>query len=193
MSSTRAIALKALRAVDSEVKFVDVNFEAAVSTTPSTVLLNLIPQGSGPQTRIGNTCKLHSVKVRFTAIIDPLVAATRLRVLIVIDKQPNGVFLTLADLLSNTAAGSGTMLSPPESDSWKRVRILRDHLFLLTTNVRNLQKKTWTIRLTLQPRFVDAAAGIANIETGALLLFMISDQAVNAPIVSWSSRLKFVG
>lgn len=192
-TSTRAIALKALRAVDQEVKFIDVFGDNFITSNGSVTLLNLIPEGTSDNQRVGNSAKLHSVRLQMEMRSDPLAASSLLRVLVLIDKQPNGAFITLADIFEDTANATRTILSPIQMNSSKRIRVLRDRLFALNSTTRNILTSKMFIRLTLQPRWVGAASGIANLETGALLLILLSDEPVMFPELAFKSRLRFVG
>jgi len=188
------MAIRALRAVDEERKVFDITALTAPNNSGEFHVLNGLASGSSIAARIGNQCSCLSVLLRLHIVADPVVTSGVVRFILVIDKSPEGIATLPADLLQNITSGPLAMTSPLDIGVFKVVRVLRDwrvqYGLSQTTKVSSK-----FVRLNLKPRFFGLAGGIAGITSGALLLYMFSDQPAGGgpPQVELYSRLRFVG
>lgn len=83
-----------------EFKFIDVGFNFLMNTTGAFQLLNGLVPGTGASQRIGTKISIKSIELRYKCISTLTTGASQLmRVLLVLDHQPNGVALSLLQVL----------------------------------------------------------------------------------------------
>lgn len=172
-----------------EKKFIDIASATYVcDTTGSVTPLNLCDEGTSVSQRIGRKICMKSVQVR--GLIDPVdgaTTATLARVMLIWDKQVNGVTATIAEILSAATANSYMNL-----DNRERFVVLMDKHYSIGafSNVAttayaqsptvahiNKYKKIPAGSFTI---YDGTGAGIADINTGALYLVTIGSQAAGA-------------
>jgi len=167
-----------------EKKYIDVaEATYACSTTGSVTCLNLCNEGTGVSQRIGRKICIKSVQVRgITYPADGTVLATNVRIMLIWDKQVNGVIATIAELLSAATSNSYMNL-----DNRERFVVIMDKQFACggfattatqafaqspTVHTVNKYKKLPAGSFTI---YDGTGAGIADINTGALYLVTIGD------------------
>lgn len=183
--------------IDTERKFFDFQATATDLVAAGAVIhLTSIAEGADPNQRIGRSVRCKSLVLRtHTQLPDNLDVLTQsVRYMILIDKQPNGALATNTDILQSTVSPFN-ILSVLQPANFKRFRVLRDFTVVMNRDSRNLVVTKHFIRLNLQPRWGSAGSSIGDIATGALLLFIVTDNAVmtNSPQSSILTRLRWVG
>lgn len=186
MRRTRRVTL------DPERKFMDnLGENVAVHTLGFIILLNDIQGGSTLRERIGiqqiNMSSFLTINMRIGAAAVPVT----LKFWLVFDNQPNGALLTLGTLLQ---ADLSPTVSPRNLFESLRLKVLWSRKYQVDpfnqnrkfSIVKSMRKKT---------RWNGAAAGIANLRSGALYLVAVSDilAANNPPEIDFYHRLRFVG
>jgi len=194
MGSTRALAMRALRAVDEERKIHDLTALTTPNNSGEFHVLNGVSSGAAVGTRVGNQISCLNVQLKLHVTADPTLSTATVRAVLIVQKAPNGVAITPAQLLQNVTSGPLAMTTPVSIDAFKSIRVLRDWKIAYGLS-QTTKVSSKFVRLKLKPRFTGLAGGIASINTGALLLFLYSDVAAGAgtPVVQLYSRLKFVG
>jgi len=192
--STRKAAFMALSRVDMEKKTLDFSTNGTplvVSiTTPRVIPLNVCSEGTDPDDRIGRQAKFLSVTIRLTVSDNATRAGFRL--MLVLDKQPNGVLATAANLLSDSVNDPENSLLNLNNN--KRFKLLHSWWTLLDNNVKLQQHHKHFRKLGFSTRYNGAATGIGTLTTNALLLFMVSNVAtINTLPVDYHIRVRFVG
>jgi len=191
----------------------------ALNSTGTIVALNLIQVGSSMFNRIGR--RVEMVSVRFNCLLNPL-NVTRAapmdygRVIIVYDRQTNGAYPALADILQDTdQAGTNTRtqfsgLNMNNRDRFVTIMDIRMHLPFgqdtggLLTNMfpsdtyafkalndeyRKLNKLTTHYKADSSP------AVIGDISTGGLYLVSLAGSPAGSEIwemYDWNVRLKYI-
>lgn len=117
----------------------------AISTTLTVVLLNGLIAGVAENQRIGRRVKLRSLYFEFQLFPNDQAAAavvnTRSRILLVYDRQANGVAPVWADVVASTDVASTTtngVNDHPNMSNKSRFTILRDWHFGLTYSTVSL-------------------------------------------------------
>jgi len=153
-----------------EDKYVDTNIGTAVSvtSTPTITLLNGVAQGSNVSNRLGNQITITRLELKSITVVGD--ATQFMRLCLIWDKQPNGALAAEADIW----ALAGQPLSQRNNDKIARFDILWDHRFILDTN-DSVKMVDRNMRVNRKTYFNATAGAIANITTGALLLFQLSD------------------
>lgn len=159
-------------------------------------LAPIIQQGTTAITRIGNRITITRLNVRFM-IAGNNAAASVLRIVLAVDKQPNGALPSTAGILfaDSTAANwwySGynpTFVGP-------RFKILMDRsrsLEVIGGAADYGEKKvmTYTMRKPLHVTFNSNAGTIADIVKNGILLFAFTDVAASGPFVTFEATYRF--
>lgn len=119
-----------------ERKFNDITFNAvAISTTAATATVTIIAQGLDVNARIGNKILVKSIQMVGTfrqqlatdGAVSKFTPAALVRMMIWVDRQPNGVLATATEIL----AASGAVLSPLNPSYRDRFVILKDKFYTL--------------------------------------------------------------
>ncbi|AUM61921.1 capsid [uncultured virus] len=196
-----------------ELKYID-NSSWGYVTTPSGsfTLLNALLQGAAPKQRIGQRINMRSIHLKMTMTGPGYGAANAayalygyIRVMLVLDLQPNSQTMTLANLLEDTATGIGVM-SSINMDNAARFKVLFDKRYMLTPSTiiaaANFLQTTTNgtiydevyLKLSHEAYYADTNAGdITDIKTGALFLVTVgSNPDVNEqPGISFFARLRY--
>lgn len=206
----------------TEIKALDVPSETyPVTATPTIVLLNGVRTGSSFYNRIGRKIDLKSVRV--SGIMTPTGRETQTpeyaRVMILYDRQTNGVFPSVQDVLQTTdsaGANTTTAYSGLNLNNRDRFIMLRDERIYLpsinnvdsdeagpaklatgiqdqVTPALNLDYYVKLRGLTTQYK-ADTGASVGDVATGGLYLVLIGSVALGAQ--GWNfqaeSRLRFL-
>lgn len=192
------------------------------STAPSLALLNGLSVGNNFYQRVGRQVVLHSLRVKGYVVPTRGNAAAvnnqSARILVVYDRQPNGVLPNNQDIIQGIDSLGGTTFDAdqhPNLNNRERFLILRDDFFMLmplginganSANNYNysvdpasngsLHHIDWYIPLKgLKMQFGGDTNAISSIQTGALYLWTFSTGDTNATS-AWaffgSARLRYV-
>lgn len=197
-----------------ELKYID-NSSVGTVTVPSGgfTLLNALAQGAGPKQRIAQRIMMKSIHLKFTMTGPGYGAANAafalygfIRVMLVLDMQPNSQTMTLAQLLEDTTTGIG-ITSSINMDNAARFKVLYDKRFMITpstiigasnfvqTTMAGAQYDEVYIKLNHEVFYADTNAGdITDIKTNALFLVLVGSNpdAGEQPGVSFYTRLRYV-
>jgi len=183
-----------------EIKALDIPDGAvALNSTGAIAVLNTIRAGSSFFNRIGRKINLKSLRCNFyVAPIRAQNAIDYVRIMLIYDKQANGAFPTIADIIQSTdqaGTNSTTNMSNANLNNRDRFKILRDQRITLaavaagpplqpTNMFDQVSPNTnieWFVKLggmETQFRADSAPAVIGDIATGALLLVTLGDFAL---------------
>lgn len=185
-----AIIKKKLQERKPEWKFLDGDDSSTVSSTGSLAILNGMTKGDNVDNREGREIRCKALQFLFKSNLNVSAVHTTIRYMFIIDKAPNGSILTAAEILDNVSLPTSSLKN---LDTRKRLIILKDALInLSTTGVAEKSMKIY-LPMNMLTVFNSGNAGtIADIESGALYLFMISDEATYLPTVTFNYRLRFI-
>ena len=173
--------------VNVEKKYLDVTDSRTYSNLLFAQLLNGIAQGDTSITRDGDSVKWISLFIRVNSVINAAASATRVRLMLLRDKQPN----TGLSSTTNILADNTNILSPRNLDWNYRYKVYKDMVIHLNTDRPEKEIKIF-MKLKFHTRYTDNGATVASISTNTLLLCFMSDEAVNEPTVTFYSRLRFI-
>lgn len=114
-----------------ELKFFDTAFDDAVVATGGTVgtSLNLIPQGTEENRRIGRVAFIKKIALRYSVTLPTSTVATAtsdtLRFLVVLDRQANGAAATWGDIIK-VSGGAANVIGYNNLANKMRFKILMD-------------------------------------------------------------------
>lgn len=171
--------------------------------------LNAIAQGDGESNRDGRRCILKSVYVKgvleasgVADAADPQPAKV-VRVIMVLDRQTNGVQLNSEDVLKDSAGSDVNSFTNLQHSG--RFRIMYDRTFVIPTGVvmadgantgsQQMGKVPFKIyrNLNIPVTFDGTTENIANITDNSLHMLAICDNATGIPKISYQARVRFVG
>lgn len=157
-----------------ELKFIDTADAYNVNTTGTLTLLNGLSLGNTSSTRIGQKVTVKSLEVKYRAAV---VATTGLdqthRMLFVLDRQPNGAALTLAEVLSPTNTEGLRNLASP-----RRFKFLIDYRFDLSAATESGSTKAgklwYVFKKPLVIEYNSGNAGtVADISSGSIYMVLL--------------------
>lgn len=182
----------------TERKFLDVTSAAiAADTTCSFQLLNGIAVQTGPSDRIGNIIQPRSLSLRLKIISPTAFTVAKVRVLIVLDRQPNGAIFQASDLLADSTQPAESFYGLVNRG---RFQVLKD-LQVMSLPVDSATVGTIFRNFGLNLRglttiYKSSGNGIADISTNSIYAVVCSTAsnggAANLkPTVSFYARLRY--
>lgn len=181
----------------AEKKYWDVQVTNVGDMTSGSVLnsLNLIPQGTTDQKRIGNKITIRNINIRGQFSLDDqgtgAFTSCIMRVILFVDKQCNGATATVADILTTADINSFRNM-----DQVERFVILKDKNYTLPVTAANVlhtsdSTRTWNIskKCNYDVHFSSTTGAITEIRSNNVgLLYITSNTIVNAEGIA---RIKF--
>lgn len=161
-----------------------------------------IQPGSAFYQRIGTKINMKSVHIRwamgwtYAALTSAAGAAyNEIRVMLVYDRQPNGAYPGIADILGVNDTGSVTMNAGINMANRSRFTMLRDQMFDFDAASQIGKTCNWYVKLKgLETEYKAGTADIAAISTGSLLFLFWYDgegAVVQPDIVDFESRVRY--
>lgn len=165
--------------------------------TGSFQLLNGIAEGTGIDERIGRRIQIRSLSIRM-AIVSPstLASTDGLRIMLVVDHQPNGTIFTVGDLLADSSVNQ-YMNSHYNLNNRDRFTVITDRKMWIASHNgvgQLIQNITLSSKRSIAPTYNNTGATIADITTESIYLLIIGSSnagGVNAATVSFYWRTRF--
>ncbi len=176
------------RYINTELHYIDATASTTATTTPTLVLLNGCATGDTATTRTGQSIKMDRTDLRFQCSVNATSIINYVRIIAVVDRQPNAAAMTAADLLV-----SNTPYSPYTFGSQQRFVPLYDETFALSTYGPGALTRVVSLATNQHVTFNTVNGGtIADIVSNSVYLLFLSDQVANPPALTYYSRLWFV-
>lgn len=198
MRATRAPELKSWDFTDASSRAMVLVASVAGATTMTTgmTVLNVLGSGTGYSERLGNKVSNQSLAVEADfALAQTDASAAVIRVLVIYDRQPNGAFPAIADLLSNNSSATVTFNSAISIPYRDRYAVLRDTQLPLDPGSGLSRHFECYIKRPLQSSFKSTAyTDVRDIGAGALYLvaFYVQLYGTTVPTISnVHSRLRY--
>lgn len=182
--------------IGPETKFIDSGYAATAITNAALnlTLMNGMVQGTTNTTRVGNKIQCRSIEVRGSVGL-PAVPdnSVNIRVGLVIDFQSNGANFVIADLWNVTAPAPNVFASR-NLNYTERFKVLKDQIITLSAAGPGAESFVWHIPADVVTKYISNAGTIADIETGAIFFYAVSDEAAAAtnPLLAVTARYKFI-
>lgn len=180
-------------AMTSEFKAIDVaNATVVQDTVGSVTLINGCQMGSDINNRIGRQFQMRSVELHGLTFGTPATGIDQVhRVLLVYDRQANGVAPALADVLL-----AANYISPRNLNNRKRFKILMDHKVVINAvGESGSQSEVSFYRKLRHPVEFNAgnAGTVADIQSGSLYLLTVGNAGagVTAGSFNFYTRVRF--
>lgn len=192
MSFARRVA-PIVRLLNAEKKYLDNT--GSLITVPSTgatvPCFTLLQQGTSVGQRIGDSVKWISINARID--VTPHSASTvpnRVVLYLVIDTEAKGSLPAYSDLLQTVDTNSHLNVA-----TLGRFKIMMRREFVVQTNVGampTMKVVLYKKRISVHTRYGTNTGAIGDIDHGSILLFALSDQSVNVPVMDYNVRLGYV-
>lgn len=184
-----------------ERKVVDTASTTYVCDTTGTVtLLNGTAQGSDFSNRIGRKATMVAVQLEGQIIPADLTntASSKCRVMLIYDAQPNGALPAITDIL--TASTSNAFMNLNNRDRFKVIADVNESIGHVVDTATQAQAGSPTVhnvsvykKINLETIYDGTTAAIADVQTGALLLVTIGNQAAGAGGLYFGAvRVRFI-
>lgn len=181
-------ALHVKKLLNVEYKVTDiVETTQAVDSSGVLISLNNNAQGNGAQQRSGNSVLNKTLQLKYYCTQHASATNTFVRLVLLLDKSPNGTVTTINDIFSETRI-TGHL----DIEHMHRYRILSEQLISLNASSHDnvIGKKFHQLKFHTKYEGSDSTEN--GIEKNQLLLYMISNEATNTPSVHYSTRLRFI-
>ncbi len=175
--------------INTEFKAKNVINDILPTTTMNITLLNGLTKGDNLDNRDGRIVRIKSVWIKQYFTINPTATDTFIRIMVIIDKQPNSTLLTIGEILESTRIESMTSLN-----SRKRLIFLMDKVITLTQGSGTAYYDSYYRKLDMHTVYDASNLGdISDISTNALYLCTLTNEVMaNAPFVGRLSRIRFI-
>lgn len=175
--------------INTEFGYSDGRTSTSVNTGGQMILLNGLATGNDAFNREGRQVRFKSLQLKLTAGINASATDTRIRWILFIDKSPNATQPTAAELL---ALNTQYVDSYRNLNFRKRFVILQNTVQLLDTSDPQQEINIYR-KIDLKTVYNASDVGtIADIESNALYVFVVSDEATNSPNAVCSYRIRFI-
>jgi len=185
-----------------------INLGSAAVANPLTLCVPTV--GAALNQRVGRKIRIHKVKIHGTLSIAPQAAqaaadaASKVRIVLVLDQQTNAAQMTGASLFNDASAAASTVNTFQNPNFFGRFRVLKDKMFQLSNMniaqdaVGNLFQQGAKINFKFAVNFKDpievhfnATNGgtVADIVDNSFHIVAGADQITYAPAVSYYSRV----
>lgn len=172
-----------------ELKVIDTaSASYAADTTGLVTLINGVAQGTDFNTRIGRKFTMKSVLVRGDVRVGATPASTAWRVMVVLDRQANGVAPGITDIINAANLAGVQTLSFRD-----RFVVLMDKQGWLEQTDMQIRPFKWYHKCNLEVTNSGTGATVGSIATGALYLVTCgaTGAGVTAAIVQVACRVRF--
>lgn len=154
--------------------------------------INCVPQGATVANRIGNKIVIKSIHVR-SALVALAGVQGEARLMLVYDKQPNGAFPAITDIITSQPLGAATAYSGVNIANKSRFQMIRDQFFNLDGAQSLVHSVNWYCKGRFDAEFGANAGNIGDFRTGSLLLVAFITYAAGGNIAfqAGSSRIRY--
>lgn len=142
--------------------------------------VNLIRQGATVSQRIGNKIVIKSIDCWFTYYVSSLTHAGVARAMLIYDRQPNGAFPAIADIIKSQPAGTAADFSGINISNKSRFQMIRDEALQITGGSDFAKVVHWYCKGKWETEFGADAGTIADFRTGAIYFIIYETLSVVA-------------
>lgn len=174
--------------VNVEKKYFDTSGSAGYSSTGSTATLVNMSIGDGAVNRDGQSVKVVSSFLNGYAQINTSATRSIVRIMLVLDTQPNAAAAAITDVLV-----SATPESPMLIGNASRFKVIRDFRITLSINGSEIVYFKKYTKCGFHVKYNTGTSGtVADITTNNLFYIILSNEATNTPVVAWYHRTRFI-
>lgn len=177
--------------VDRELHVLDLDDNSSIQNAVQFFHLSGIADGTLVNQRNGVQVTLRHLRLRLLAVTGT--GNSRMRVIVLKDRQPDGAFPAPVDLFTNVGSTEGTILSPFNVTNKKRFKILFDRTWTCNPVIQPTPLLARSIPLNFKVTYNAPGNGIAQVVTNSLILVQLGLTAGGAasPDVEMAARITF--
>ena len=183
-----------LNKMKAELKNLDVNISGSTDNTANPgILVNGIAQGTDIFERIGRKIVVRSIQFKGLAFQEEAADCT-MRIMGVIDHQPNGVLATIEDVLDDVS-GAVSVTHFRKLANRERFKIFFDKSINLSPKDVNNGQYSFSFykKCFVKTLYSGLNDGIADIATNSIIIFTWSTEAaLTAPNIGLRVRIRYV-
>lgn len=138
-----------------------------------------IPSGDGSQDRTGEKVQVIRWRVTVRTLLTTGAQEDFIRIILVRDRQMNGVKFLLSDLLQNVNADA-VVTSPFNWDNSKRFIIIADTMFSLDTSKGTSRVSRFNRKLSFPLKFLGGTGAIGDATTNAMFIVVVANKIPSA-------------
>lgn len=182
-----------------EKKYFDTSVISVADATAGIIIpsLNLVPQGTTDQTRIGNKITIRNINIHGYCNNDDQTtvafAGSNIRVIVYLDKQANGAAAAVTDIVKTAALSSFRNM-----DQVDRFVILVDKVIFNPVECTNAlhttnQRHYWSVnkKCMIPIHFSSTTGAIAEVRSNNIGILYLSDTVDANPAANGIARVKF--
>ncbi len=173
--------------VNTEKKFNDTAFVTTVSSTASIFTIADLVQGLTAITRVGDQVRWVNMMYNMTIKMHASATETNLRLMLILDRQPNNAVATVAQVLE-TSSVTGLR----EINTGKRFYVYHDKVFSMSSAGETALSEQYYRKINVKTEFNANAGTVADISTNNIFFLLISDEATNVPSVNLQIRMRYI-
>lgn len=143
--------------------------------------VNLIGQGATVAQRIGNKVVMKSIQCTVQLGVIAAANSGSIRCMLVYDKQPNGAFPAITDVILDQPLGAATPLSGINIANKSRFQMIRDEYLALDSGMGLTKVLTWYCKGRWEVEFGANGGNIGDFRTGACYFICYYVTAIVAP------------
>lgn len=190
---TAAKVAKLTGLINTEFKYLDRNISLQPNqATGGFVLLNGTDRGDGVSNREGRQLRVKSLQLKYRVIMHSSALRTTTRVMVVVDKKPDGAIFTLADLLEQ--GGTYPVYGMRNLNNRNRFVILKEWNIATDAVERDTSRvMKYYKNLDMKVTYDDSdTATIADIQNNSLYIVTMSNETTNLPLIEGQARIRFL-
>ncbi len=179
---------KLMGLINTEFKQKDLTATQTINNVAKITLLNGLAKGDDFDDKDGRVVRIKSIQVSLIYEMSTVASFTQMRIMVVLDKQPNETTMVINDLLDSSALQSFRNL-----DGRKRFVILRNEVVSMSITGTQGGVFEFYKKFNLKTIYDDSDVGdIADITTNAIYLVLLSNEPTNLPTVIRSTRVRYI-
>jgi len=153
--------------------------------------LNAVSQGAGAYQRIGQKIVVKSIAFKCKLALQAVPGSTVTRIMLIYDKQPNGAFPAITDILSVNVSTAPGLMAGINMSKKSRFSILADRFFNTDSASNTLEPiSIYRNNVNLETEFGATNGLISDITTGAIYLLCF-DSGSTCAIQDVNTRIRF--
>lgn len=174
--------------INVERKYLDKTASTTYNSSGATTSLVTMALGDTASTRDGQSIKCVYSLLTGYATINASATQTVVRIMLIYDSQPNAAAAAFAAFLTATDVVSPILIS-----NGARFRVLMDRRLSLSINGDEIKHFKRYMKLNFHVKYNTGNNGdITDVTTGNYFIAIVSNEATNAPTVTWNHRLRFI-
>lgn len=159
----------------------------SVINSGTLISLNHLSQGDTKSTRTGDSVLNKSLVFKYYITPSPSAVDTYIRLVLIYDKYPNGTMATIDEIFKEARITGHLKIA-----SASRFHVFKE--FLISVNASSSENTIakYYKKFNNHTKYNGTNGGTNGIMSGQMLLYAISNQPLNLPVLSYSTRVRYI-